>query len=324
MLSEETSARLRAHISALCCSPRIPHSEGYFESQKYLHKILSEMGYETKEQHFHVWGLGQCTNIYVENKAKTHERGRTIIGAHYESTPKSGLAADDNASAVAVSLELARVARDLSTPLTFVFFDMEEHYFLRYLRGSAQFAKFYSERIEKVLIMDLVGGVLTQNFENSYLQFGNAWGAFSHSNLEFLHLPMLIVEPFGRLGARSDYDSFRRKNLPFTFISSGTPWYYHTHFDTPEVLKFEKMTQLVETLSLAIHSPSNLMPYSNDSQSIKYFLKKFRQLEGLNQDFLEKLIVQNEPLSRFQVMRLYSQVLPLIRRKPQNSRQQPV
>jgi hypothetical protein len=305
---------LRRHVDLLCKEPRSPQSPGYFKSQAYLKDVLRGLGLEAKEHPFRVWGFdANCTNIYAESSAGSSPV--TLIGAHYDARACSGLAADDNASAVAVAIETARnLLREKSTPFVLVFFDMEEIFKLQNLQGSKAFAKFYTRPIDRVVVLDLVGGALTPHFQNIYLQFGGALPALEGTDLEFLHLPMHILEPIGSIGARSDYDAFRKKKIPFTFISSGTPWYYHTKFDTPEVLMYAKMAGLTKCLTNALSKSPVHVDNSGTLEAFQKFLMNLRKTKVLNTPLVERLVSTHRLPSRLEMIRLYMHMLPTLRK----------
>lgn len=305
---------LKAHVLELCQHIRTPRSEGYFKSQDYLRRKIREQGLEPQDHHFNVFGLGECTNIYCEigDSAKP----RILIGAHYESRADSGPAADDNASACAVVLELIpllKTVRDAS--FTVIFFDMEENYGVSSLRGSRAFCRWYERPLTKVIILDLVGGTLAPGFEKTFLQFGPAFPKMQHPEYEFLHLPMKIVEPAGSIGARSDYDEFRKRGIPHLFISSGTPWYYHTPSDTPDILSFEKMNALTEALwSILKQGAIDSRGDKGRTEDIQGFLKKFWQSEALRSQRLQRFVESGGDLSRLEITMLYWDILPKLRK----------
>ncbi len=304
-------ANLQRHIHRLCRSPRTPHSTGYYEAQKYIAHELQKIGYEVKNHNFFNFPVGQCRNIYVE--AGANQGKRILVGAHYESRACSGIAADDNASGVAINLELARHFYTQKIPLTFVFFDIEENFGWGGLKGSKAFSRFYRESLEKVVIFDLVGGVLAPDFEKTYMQFGSALKTLEHPKLEFLHIPEKVLEPFGKRGARSDYDAFRRKGVPYTFISSGTPWYYHTTFDRPERLQFSKMSNLLETIIASLktrHTTETTIPW-NDFYS---FLHKLHQTQELRCLILSRLLAKAHDPTALEIALMYWQILSRIKR----------
>jgi hypothetical protein len=189
---------------------------------------------------------------------------------------------------------------------------MEERFGLKYLRGSNHFAHFYQGPLSFVVILDLVGGVFAPSFEPTYLQFGSALPPLKHPELEFLDLPLRILEPLGPTGARSDYHGFRKRGIPFTFLTSGTPWYYHTKNDTPEILKFPKMASFVETLGtslLAAPSPGS----DGSSDSFWKFLQKIQSSPLLSHPFIQDLLQKKTEPSRTEILRIYWYLLPRLR-----------
>lgn len=314
-MSFDRISGLKSHITELCRHIRTPRSEGYFKSQEYLRQQIELLsGQKPQDHHFNVWGLGECTNIFCEIGDPT--KPRILIGAHYESREDSGPAADDNASACAVLLELLPFLKDVhDTSFTVIFFDMEENYGMSSLRGSRAFARWYDKPLKKVVVLDLVGGSLAPGFENAFLQFGPAFQKFHHTKYDFLHLPMKIVEPAGSIGARSDYDEFRKRGIPHTFISSGTPWYYHTPYDTPDILSYEKMNALTEVLWESFRSnPASSPQVDPDHRDILPFLKRFHQSEELRTPRLERFVHSDGNLSRLDVTMLYWDILPRLRK----------
>jgi len=308
----QLTASLRRHMEAICQSDRAPHTSGYRSAQTYLRSEIERMGLTPQDHSFKVWGLGNCSNIFSE--AGNADAPRVLIGAHYESRDVSGAGADDNASAVAVVLETLKALKDLKNlAITAVFFDMEENWKWGSLRGSRAFARFYKKPLSHVIIFDLVGGALTPELEPAYLQFGSALPALSHPQLEFLHLPLRVLEPLGSIGARSDYDEFRRQNIPFSFFSSGTPWYYHTPFDTLEIIRWEKLTHFTEALIQRISNPTHHFHHEPSWETFKNFVQRILENPHLSSPFIKELYEMKRQPSRWEIIRLYMKILPTIR-----------
>ncbi len=307
-----TEQNLKTHVEALCQSPRIPHTQGYFEARKYIAERIRKIGLEPQYHDFFDIPVGPCRNIYVEKGPQ--EGARVLIGAHYESLPASGVGADDNASAVAVVLELLEQLPN-TIPVTAVLFDVEENFGLGALHGSTRFASFYKKPLQQVLIFDLVGGTTLPGLEKSFFQFGNSLPRLQSSDLEFLYMPIKFLEPLGPIFARSDYRAFRAKGIPYTFISSGTPWYYHTEYDTPERLNYQKMSSLVASLSKSI--PTNLsFNHQPDWSDFNKFVTLAKTLPGVDHAQLDGLTKKEAP-SRWDMIKMYKQLLPIMRREKQ-------
>ena len=201
-----------------------------------------------------------------------------VIGAHYDGLGVRRGAihngADDNASGAAVLLEVARRLKDEPRGHGYLFcsFDAEEDG----LVGSTHFVNsglYATEKLVAMICLDLVGGsflpgderrVFALGSESSDLLFGMIGSEREKKGpIELERLGIYAIEPFGALMARSDYSPFRLKKVPFVFLSTGTPWYYHTAQDDMERLDFGKMeavaalvSRLAENLSCHIVNPA--------------------------------------------------------------------
>ncbi|MEL6131067.1 MAG: M28 family peptidase [Cyanobacteria bacterium J06627_3] len=116
--------RLRSHLTQLATERYADLSLA--RTRAYLTQQLQDYGYEPTVQPF---GAGDSagTNLSVVRRG-TQNPGHTIlVGAHYDSVAGSP-GADDNASAVAAALEVARLFANYPTDKTLevVFFDQEE------------------------------------------------------------------------------------------------------------------------------------------------------------------------------------------------------
>jgi Zn-dependent M28 family amino/carboxypeptidase len=128
------------------------------EAEDYIFQHLAAMGYEPRRQTY-VYLRQQVSNIIAgEEKAS----GYYLLGAHYD-TVSGTPGADDNASGVAVLLEVARLARHLQLPAAWAFaaFTCEEPpaFFTPYMgsRVYAKRAKKLRHRILGMLGLEMVG-----------------------------------------------------------------------------------------------------------------------------------------------------------------------
>lgn len=303
---------LRKHIELLCADGRKPRSNGYKRTQEYICDFIESTHNTAITQTFFAIPFGQCKNIYAEVGPGDSSLPRVVIGAHYDTLGKSGPGADDNASAVAVVLELlAKASGDI--PMTFVFFDYEEMFGFGATKGSRAFAAEYDKPISKAVILDLVGGSLMPGFDDAYFQFGEALPPLRSNELDFYHLPMTFVEPIGSCVPRSDYGRFRSRGIPFTFISSGTPWYYHTFNDIPGNLRFNKMASLVETLSAELEE-TRLIIQSPTWARFSEIVEKIKSIPAFDSAYFHKLAELDAGPSRINMLRLYFKVLPVLKK----------
>lgn len=135
----DLKAQLITHLTHIV-RERDPYlaSSGHFYVQQYIREQLEQWG--TVEIHeFQVRGKTH-QNLILNLPPIASQGGQAapiLIGAHYDAVPGTP-GADDNATGIAVLLELARIfsAEPVKYPVRMVAFDMEEYGLL----GSAQYA----------------------------------------------------------------------------------------------------------------------------------------------------------------------------------------
>lgn len=138
--------RIRNHVAQLSRTPRPVHSSELEAARTYVSDQFQAVNWDVERRPF--TGVGEdgrgLTGINLHAVHRDHPLGngpRFVVGAHLDSRPDSP-GADDNASAVAALLEIARVlatswpARPL-LELEFVAYDLEENGML----GSADHAR---------------------------------------------------------------------------------------------------------------------------------------------------------------------------------------
>ena len=125
---------------------------GHFFVQEYIRQQFSQWG--SVEIHtFEVRGKA-CKNLILnlpsQARGKKKDLPPILIGAHYDTVPGTP-GADDNATGVAVLMELARkfAAEPLRYPLRLVAFDMEEYGLL----GSADYAALLHQQKQQLRLM---------------------------------------------------------------------------------------------------------------------------------------------------------------------------
>jgi Zn-dependent M28 family amino/carboxypeptidase len=137
--------RLRAHVETLAGdigSRGLRRGAALRRTLVYLEEALDEMGYAVQRETYAV-DAQEATNLWVEVRGTERADEIVVIGAHYDSVPSTP-GADDNASGVAATLELARAFADRPQAQTirFVFFGNEEPpYFQTDAMGSLVHAR---------------------------------------------------------------------------------------------------------------------------------------------------------------------------------------
>lgn len=134
-------------------------SAGHFFVQQYIRQQLEQWGI-VETHKFEVRGKihqNLILNLPSQSSAEKKELPPILIGAHYDAVPGTP-GADDNATGVAVLLELAKAlaAKPLRYPVRMVAFDMEEYGLL----GSNQYAddlKQQQQPLRLMLSLEMLG-----------------------------------------------------------------------------------------------------------------------------------------------------------------------
>jgi Zn-dependent M28 family amino/carboxypeptidase len=159
-----------AHVRELAVGigPRPTGSPAETRAAAYLEKVLADADYRVHLQPFPLTGGGESANVVAippDPELDPAEDRHLLVGGHYDTVPGSP-GANDNASGVAVVLEVARVlaTRPARLPVVFVAFGAEEgrpgpHH--RTLAGSMHYAGALSPQERRNLVaminVDMVG-----------------------------------------------------------------------------------------------------------------------------------------------------------------------
>jgi hypothetical protein len=179
-----------------------------------------------------------------------------VLSAHFDHLGvQNGVmypGADDNASSVAVLLEVAeqfalRPNRPRRTIL-FVAFDQEEAGLL----GSRHFAAHPPRdlaRLKCCLNADMLGRSMANVMDEYVFALGSESAARLRTLLD--EVPHDRGLKVGRLGAdligtRSDYGPFRDRHIPFLFFSTGQHPDYHRPTDTPDKIDYVRLQRIAQ------------------------------------------------------------------------------
>jgi len=255
------------------------HYKNLEQTAQYIETELSKNDIDYQIQTFKIKNV-PYKNIYVKKEGLNSDAGAIIVGAHYD-TIMGTPGADDNASAVAVLLELIKQFKSVKTnhPMIFVFFTLEEppsfgdskmgsHIFARALRKknekvhfmiSLEMLGFYSER----KIQEYPSPIL----EHTYPKKGNfiavvgthEYGVVTNEFYENFSRNIsfnaeILIAPASLPGVDfSDHRSFWAHDYP-AFMITDTAFYrnknYHKKTDTPGTLNYKKMNNILNGLYL--------------------------------------------------------------------------
>ncbi len=159
-LSDEEQALaggLRNHLNTLTLDigeRNLTRYDQLVHAAHFIETSLAEMGYEAHRQEYQVDDK-MVWNIWVEVRGTAKAEEIIVVGSHYDTVPGCP-GANDNGSAVAANLELARAlsGRRPARTLRFVFFVNEEApYFMTPAMGSIVYARSCSARSENIIGM---------------------------------------------------------------------------------------------------------------------------------------------------------------------------
>jgi aminopeptidase YwaD len=157
MMDRVSVEHLKEHVRSIHFdrNPYDRHQE-LEQAARYIQRELSRFGLEIVEDSFQ-WEGKTHKNIVAVRRGKTSPERVVILGAHYDTVPGSP-GADDNASGVAVLLEVARNIREISlgSTLKLIAFALEEYGYagsLHYAEG----AKRRGEEIHGMISLEMVG-----------------------------------------------------------------------------------------------------------------------------------------------------------------------
>lgn len=152
-----TSTNLLETVKTLSADIGERNIEKISNLDKYVNYIKNKFetyGYNA-ELNSYQYKKDTVSNIYAIKTAKNKTNKIIVIGAHYD-TLSGTIGANDNASGVAVLLELARMLQDkaLNTNIHFVAFTNEEPpYFKTKSMGSVVYAKMLRQKKSNVIAM---------------------------------------------------------------------------------------------------------------------------------------------------------------------------
>lgn len=232
-------ARAMEHIRALAgLGPRGAGGSAEKAGADYMAARLRDYGYTVSVRSVALPGGKTSRNVIAELPGSAP--GVIVLGGHLDSKPPSP-GANDNASGVAVALELARVlaaAEGLVPTVRFIGFGAEEiggptpddHHF-----GSRQYVASLSSaeraKIQSAVSIDMVGYGTVFNIRNlrtvapmTTVYSLQAWGKGAGEPLPYL-------KDFGRSGW-SDHEAFEFAGIPAAWLEWREDPVYHTARDT--------------------------------------------------------------------------------------------
>jgi Zn-dependent M28 family amino/carboxypeptidase len=244
---------------------------------------FASLGYDVESRWYESEGE-RARNILVEKKGKHPERPVIVVGAHYD-TVRATPGADDNATGIAGTIELARLLKEHTTDrsIRFVAFPHEEPpYFYTSSMGSRQYARSLKEsgaKIHAMLTLEMIG-YAGEGFRQlypaplmrtigRYPKDGNYIAVVG--NLRSMRLLSVVRSAMRRRGTvgveslcapgfipplfLSDHSSFWKYGFPALMVTDTAflrnP-HYHASTDTPDTLNYDFLASVVESVHSAV------------------------------------------------------------------------
>ncbi len=280
--------RLRDHVERLASQPRPPESQAHLRARKFLRNSFEDAGFSVQEEAETGSGL-RWINVATHPLPSDSKLPILVVGAHYDSTAHTP-GADDNASAVAALVELARWfgprLKNAATPfkarVLLVGYDLEE---LGVVGSSAHAARIFrdklpllgmislemlgytdsrpgSQNLPEILrpyfpnIGDFIGLVGNRSASRLIQELHQGMRAIPNLPSEFLSLPDDTGHslPETRL---SDHSPFWDHGYPAVMVTDTSflrnP-HYHRSTDTPDTLDYPFLARVTCGLICGISS----------------------------------------------------------------------
>lgn len=281
-------ARLRRHVEVLAgiIGPRHAGRPSTIEAAiAHIERELAAGGEAVRHEAYEA-STGLAVNLILERRGGRRAEEVVILGAHYDTVPMTP-GADDNASAVAVLLEVAAMLRGeaMERTVRFVSFANEEPpYFNIGEMGSQHHARECRRRGEKIagmLCLEMVGYFDDRPGSQTYpppLDKYAAWALPSRGNFlgmvsNMWSIGLLRAAKRGFVASsaqpiialplpesihdirRSDHGPFWDEGFPALMMTDTSNFrnpHYHKATDTPETLDYKRMSEVAVGVAGAV------------------------------------------------------------------------
>lgn len=251
--SDFSKETLKKHVSYLSekLEGRYTFSKNKEKAARHIEKTFKKAGLKTFTQK---WRgsineeTGELINVIgkVEGTGKKLKKEAVVLCAHYDHLKSENRnyfpGADDNASGVALMLELARYYAENPQPRTLIFaaFDAEEYGRL----GSGHFVETYDDyKINAAINLDTVGRLFGGRVVILNASTWDGWPRlFADARFSAGVEAVLSKENLDS----SDQISFSEKGIPSLQLFSGAHSDFHKTTDTPDNLDYEGMIKTGE------------------------------------------------------------------------------
>ena len=280
-MDDSLQTRLSRHVHTLAGKigeRNVYHPAALEAAARYVESEFAASGHVVQHQTYIARGI-ESSNLEVVLQGQRWPEESLVIGAHYDTVDGSP-GADDNGSAVAALIELARLLKDFEPGRTLrlvAFVNEEPPFFFFGKMGSQVYAKAARQRGDNIRMMvslEMLGYYSDEPrsqfypplFRYFYPDRGNfiafvsnlrSGGVMRRAERAFRthsDFPLETTATFGWVPgvAWSDHSSFWRAGYR-AFMCTDTAFFrnphYHSARDTPEKLDYKRMALLTEGLA---------------------------------------------------------------------------
>lgn len=276
---------LRDHVTALAGDigeRNVANPDALKEAEQYIENVWRGMGYDVARQAYVTDGV-EVANLEVTRPGAAGPEKIILAGAHYD-TVSGSPGANDNGSGVAAMLEVSRAVAEAApgATLRFVAFVNEEPpYFHTAKRGSrvyAKMARIRGDDIRGMMSLETMGCYsdkpgsqgypsLVSRFypdTGNYIAFVSSlksrrWmreavDAF-RAGSRFPAESLAVFTPVAPGAAWSDHSSFWEAGYPALMVTDTAFYrypYYHSPYDTPEKIDYERLALVTDGLARSL------------------------------------------------------------------------
>jgi len=247
--------RLKAHVEWLSnpvLEGRRAGSNGAAMAAEYISTALRDFGAYVQIQNFG----GRRQNVI--GKIGTAER-YILLGAHYDGQGPGMPSASDNATGVAVILELIRElkGRELPVSLVVIAFDDEE----QGLNGSRYYVDnplYPLANAQAAIIFDTMGRQFMDLSSWTMFVLGAESSRELAAVVEKRTRADMLVAGTDLIGPRSDFAGFALKKVPYLFFTHATHKDYHGPSDTADKVNYTRLAQDAQLIADIIQDIARL------------------------------------------------------------------
>ena len=228
--SAQNGAIARSLMSDLTnMGSRVAGTDGETKAAQYIVAAFKALGYSPETQPFTAAAGSQSiasANVVAVKTGTSNQE--IIVGAHYDSTD-AGPGTDDNASGVAVMLEVAKLVQGQKTPYTirFVAFGAEES---GLLGSTAYLNQMSQDEFQNVVVMVDLDSLVAGDTAYAYSDEGQSavrdwtleWALGNGFDLQTIRNVSFTYPDTKGIGS-SDYVPFQAAGIPYVYFDS-TNW----------------------------------------------------------------------------------------------------